>query len=214
MTPDKNIIEWEYVDHHNDYSGTKMGMWFFLCTEVLLFSGLFLLYFVYFVLHREDFLYASNKLDMFFGTFNTVILLTSSLTMALSIALIRLNKKKLSIFCLITTIGVGILFLINKYIEWSVKIAHGIYPNSPVLSQEYSENHPGVILFYGLYYFMTGLHGFHVLVGIILLSIMLVFIIINRITPSKYIALELSGLYWHLVDLIWIYLFPLFYLLS
>ncbi len=195
---------------HRDDTGAKIGMWLFLFTELLLFGGLFLLYAVYRYIHQEEFHHAAAELNLVMGTANTLILLTSSLTMVLSISSIERGNKKSSILCLVLTILLGAAFLINKYFEWSAKIHHGIFPDSPDLL---TRSH-GEILFYGLYFVMTGLHGLHVLIGIVVLSVMLVLVIRGRIGPSRFVALENSGLYWHLVDIIWIYLFPLFYLIT
>ncbi len=194
---------------HKDAIGAKIGMWLFLFTELLLFGGLFLLYMAYRLQYSKDFVIAASDLNLFLGTVNTIILLTSSLTMALSIAAIQRGKKKLSIFFLLSTIGFALTFLIIKYFEWSAKFQHGIAPNSPELLKKPN----GEIIFYGMYYSMTGLHALHVIIGAIILSFMFVFLVRNKITSNDYIKLENSGLYWHLVDLIWIFLFPLFYLL-
>ncbi|GAB4152558.1 MAG: hypothetical protein Fur0015_15180 [Ignavibacteriales bacterium] len=144
------------------------------------------------------------------GTINTIILLTSSLTVALSITAIQKNNKFLSLVFLAITDLLALMFMINKYFEWSAKISHGIYPGS----EELLSKQNGEILFFGLYYVMTGLHGLHVIIGVVLLTIMLVLIYKNKITSDNYVKLENSGLYWHLVDLIWIFLFPLFYLIQ
>jgi cytochrome c oxidase subunit 3 len=130
--------------------------------------------------------------------------------MALSIAAIEKGQRKLSAYLLIATMSLGLLFLVNKGIEWSGKINHGIYPSSPTLLARTK----GEILFFGLYYVMTGLHGLHVLVGVALLSVMLVLLLKAKINQTHFAALENSGLYWHLVDIIWIFLFPLFYLIT
>lgn len=193
-----------------DFEGARMGMWLFLFTEVLLFGGLFLLYSVYRSEHVAEFHIASRELSKGFGLANTLILLTSSLTMALSIHAISTRRKKLASLFLITTILLGSLFLVNKYFEWSAKFAHGIYPNSP----ELVKHEGGVVLFYGLYYAMAGLHGLHVLAGVCVLIVMLFFLLKDIVNPEDYVKLENAGLYWHLVDIIWIFLFPLFYLIS
>ncbi len=195
---------------HLDYTGSKLGMWLFLFTEILLFGGLFLVYSVYRSAHSVDFHRVAAELSLPFGAANTVILITSSLTMALSISAIRLADRKRSILFLSVTIFLGLVFLVNKYFEWSSKIHHGIYPGSTELL---SKNH-GEILFYGLYYVMTGLHGLHVLGGVALLGVMLYLLKLGGISHADFGRLENSGLYWHLVDLIWIYLFPLFYLIT
>jgi cytochrome c oxidase subunit 3 len=130
--------------------------------------------------------------------------------MALSISSIRKGKRYLSILFLTATLLLGAVFLLNKYVEWMGKLHHGLYPDSPSLLGRSR----GEVLFYGLYYSMTGLHGLHVLVGIVLLSIMWFWVRNGKIDGGNYIRLENSGLYWHLVDIIWIFLFPLFYLIT
>jgi cytochrome c oxidase subunit 3 len=198
------------MEAHKDYIDSKMGMWIFLLSEVLLFGGLFVLYAAYRFKFRGDFHLAAMELDKILGTLNTLILLTSSLTMALSIASIRKGHRASSSGYLAVTVLLGLLFLVNKYVEWSTKVGHGLYPNSPILLGRSS----GEVLFFGLYYAMTGLHGLHVLVGVGLLAVMCFFLARGRIRSTDFIFLENSGLYWHLVDIIWIFLFPLFYLIT
>jgi cytochrome c oxidase subunit 3 len=193
---------------HKDYEGSKLGMWLFLFTEIILFGGLFILYSAYRAKYPNDFHQGGQDLNAVIGVTNTVILLTSSLTMALAIAAIQRGSRRFSVGCLSATVLFGIVFLVNKYIEWSGEIRHGIYPNSPQLLQEPH----GRQIFFGLYYSMTGLHGLHVFAGIVLLSIMLSWVIRGKISESDFNRLENSGLYWHLVDVIWIFLLPLFYL--
>ena len=193
-----------------DYAGSKFGMWLFLLTEILLFGGLFLLYAAYRAIYGQAFHHAAAELDTLIGALNTVVLLTSSMTMALSIAAIQREKKNLSLFLLASTIFLAVIFLVNKYFEWGAKIHHGIYPGSPGLLS----HNKGEALFFNLYYAMTGLHGIHVVVGIVLLSIMVFVVLGGSIHSRAYVKLENSGLYWHLVDIIWIYLFPLFYLIT
>jgi cytochrome c oxidase subunit III len=195
---------------HRDYEGTKMGMWLFLFSEIILFGGLFLLYSVYRSLHPADFHRASLDLDIVLGTLNTAILLTSSLTAALSIAALRDNRKKLSLLFIAATIVMGAIFIFNKYLEWSAKIRHGLYPNSHILM-----SHPkGEELFFGLYYMMTGLHGIHVLVGITIFAFVYSYVARDFVNAAYFWKLENTALYWHLVDIIWIFLYPLFYLVS
>ena len=198
------------MEAHKDYIGSKMGMWIFLLSEVLLFGGLFILYSAYRFKFRGDFHLAAMELNTILGTLNTLILLTSSLTMALSIASIRKGHRVSSLGYLAVTVVLGLLFLGNKYVEWSAKLGHGLYPNSPTLLERSS----GEILFFGLYYAMTGLHGLHVVVGVGLLAVMCFLLVRGRIQSADFILLENSGLYWHLVDIIWIFLFPLFYLIT
>lgn len=194
---------------HKDPMGSKIGMWLFLLTELLLFGGMFLIYGTYRYMNSEAFLNAALELNTTIGALNTIILLTSSLTAAISITALQKDNKNLSMVMVAATILFAFAFLVNKYFEWSVEFHHGMYPGGPELS-----NRPnGEILFMGLYFVMTGIHGLHIVIGIVILSFMLAFIARNKITSSDYIKLENAGLYWHLVDIIWIFLFPLFYLL-
>ncbi len=195
---------------HRDDVGAKMGMWLFLFTEVLLFGGMFLVYAVYRYQYPSQFHIAAMELNTAMGTFNTIILLTSSLTVALSIVALHNGKKILSLILLSATLLFALIFMVVKYFEWTTKISHGIYPGSPELLAKPN----GQILFFGLYYVMTGLHGLHVLIGMVVIAFMIVFIAKDKVTADNYIKLENSGLYWHLVDLIWIFLFPLFYLIQ
>ena len=205
-----NAQEHVVVHVHRDDVGARMGMWLFLFTELLLFGGLFFLYSVYRFVNQEQFHIAAKELNTLIGTFNTIILLTSSLTMALSIAAIQRNNKSLSVFFQVLTILLAFGFLINKYFEWSIKFHHGVFPGSEILL-----NKPkGEILFFGLYYVMTGLHGLHVIIGVVLIAIMTRLTINGVINKDSYVKLESGGLYWHLVDIIWIFLFPLFYLIT
>jgi cytochrome c oxidase subunit III len=198
------------METHQDNTGSKIGMWLFLLSEIILFGGLFLLYSSYRYKNPLDFHLAAWELNRVLGTINTLILITSSLTIALSILFVQKGDHKLSMILLSVTIFLGLLFLGIKYIEWTAKIEHGLYPNSPRLL----ERSKGEVLFFGLYYSMTGLHGLHVLVGIFVLSVMLVLMMRGKIDENRSVPLENTGLYWHLVDIIWIFLFPLFYLIT
>jgi cytochrome c oxidase subunit 3 len=198
------------MENHKDLISSKLGMWLFILSELLLFGGMFILYSAYRYKNPLDFHHASRELEVLLGTLNTVILLTSSLSIAASITAIQRGQQKLSIYLLIATMALGLLFLVNKGFEWGTKIEHGIYPNSPALLNRAK----GEVLFYGLYYVMTGLHGLHVLVGVAVLSVMLFLLLKARIDQTHFNALENSGLYWHLVDIVWIFLFPLFYLIT
>ncbi len=193
---------------HKDYQGAKLGMWLFLFTEILLFGGLFLLYSAYRAKYPLDFHNGGQHLNTFIGIANTVILLTSSLTVAVAISAIQAGNKRLTMLCLGATIALALMFLVNKYIEWTGEIRRGIYPNGPALLKLPD----GEKIFYGLYYSMTGLHGLHVLAGAVALTVALNFVRRERITSSDFNKLENVGLYWHLVDVIWIFLLPLLYL--
>lgn len=195
---------------HRDDVASRMGMWLFLFTELLLFGGMFILYSVYRFTHPDEFHLAAKELNTIIGTFNTAILLTSSLTMALSIAAIQRKQKTLSVIFQLLTIVLALGFMVNKYFEWGAKFHRGIYPGSDTLLSKPS----GEILFFGLYYVMTGLHGLHVIIGVVIIAFMTRFTMKDVITYDNYVKLESAGLYWHLVDIIWIFLFPLFYLIT
>ncbi len=195
---------------HRDDEGSRMGMWLFLFTEVILFGGLFAVYAVYRFMHPEAFHAASGTLSLAFGAVNTVILLTSSLTVALAISAIQMGKRGHALIFLGITILAALAFMVNKYFEWGAKIEHGLFPGT----EHFFELSHGESQFFYLYYFMTGLHGLHVVVGVILLSIMGIKIIQRKIRQDSYTYFENSGLYWHLVDVIWIFLFPLLYLIK
>lgn len=208
-TVDTTILNSGHSENHRDDVGSKIGMWLFLLTELLLFGGLFVIYGVYRYMNSDAFHIAALELNTTLGALNTIILLTSSLTMAMSITALRRGQKIFSLMLLGSTIIFALSFLVNKYFEWSAKFHHGTFPGSKELT-----NRPaGEILYFGLYYSMTGLHGLHVIVGLIILTIIFILIVKDKITADNYIKLENSGLYWHLVDIIWIFLFPLFYLL-
>ena len=195
---------------HLDSETGKLGMWIFLFTELFLFGGLFLVYSIFRAKYSAEFHVAAGELNAFIGTMNTVFLLVSSMTVAMALTAIQKGERKLALFLLLTTILLAGLFMLNKYFEWSHKFEYGIYPGSPVLK---NMSH-GELLFFGLYYMMTGLHALHVLIGMVLLSINVVKVKAGTVNSTRFLMLENSALYWHLVDLIWIFLFPLLYLIT
>jgi len=185
-------------------------MWFFLFTELLFFGGMFLLYSIYRYKFAADFHRAAADENLVLGSVNTAILLTSSLAMALAVTAARRGETRRSIAFQLTTIGLGAIFLVIKGVEWAAKIGRGIYPNGPVLLGLKN----GEIIFFGLYFTMTGLHALHVLIGITVIAFMVRYTKRGVIGPQRYSRLENTGLYWHFVDIVWIYLFPLFYLIT
>lgn len=195
---------------HRDDTASKLGMWLFIFTELLLFGGLFVVYSVYRYLHPQAFHLAARELDVAVGTLNTVILLISSMTIAMSTTAIQKKDKRTTLLLIGVTLLLALAFLVNKYFEWGGKISHGLYPGSSLLDQLGK----GDTLFFGLYFFMTGLHALHIIVGIVVLGFMFVFVWKDQITFDNFQRLENGGLYWHLVDIIWIFLFPLFYLIT
>ncbi len=201
------------VIHHEDHydaEGSKIGMWLFIFTELLLFGGLFIIYSVYRYLNADAFHLAAEELDTTIGAINTVILLVSSMTIAMSTTALQKDQKKTTKLLLLITLALALVFLVNKYFEWGLKFEHGIFPGSEHMKTTMSQ---GEILFFGLYFTMTGLHALHIIIGMIL--ILVAFVRLNRGTvhANRPSMLENAGLYWHLVDLIWIFLFPLFYLI-
>ncbi|MFA8299990.1 MAG: cytochrome c oxidase subunit 3 [Hyphomicrobiales bacterium] len=197
------------VHEHRDDEASRMGMWLFLFTELLLFGGLFLVYSVYRYLNHDAFAAASLELNTFIGVMNTVALITSSLTVALSITAIQNNKPRLAILFLILTLLFAVFFTVNKIIEYNHKIHTGLFPGQEV----FDSLPPGEQLFFLLYFFMTALHALHVIVGGTFIVFIIVYIKKGRVKSDNYIIHENAGLYWHLVDLIWIFLFPLLYLI-
>jgi cytochrome c oxidase subunit 3 len=198
--------------HHPPYNpdGSRLGMWLFICTEILLFGGLFLLYSVYRYRYAEAFHAASSLLDRTFGTINTIVLITSSLTVVLSIFELRKGNGARARLWLLVTILCGLAFLVIKSFEWGAKFEHGLYPNAPhLMSLGFGE-----ILYFGLYFTMTGLHAIHVIVGMSIFGNVFTRIGKGTVNAARPALLENSGLFWHLVDIIWIFLFPLFYLIS
>ncbi len=195
---------------HRDDEASRIGMWLFIFSELLFFGGLFIVYSVYRFRNQEAFHLAAAELNRTVGTINTIILMFSSMTLSMSVTSMRRNNKKLTLGLLITTAVLGIIFIVNKYLEWGLKIQHGLYPGSERLH----ELGNGDTLFFGLYFAMTGLHLLHLLIGIILVSIMIAFVMKDKIRADKFVQLDNIGLYWHLVDIIWIFLFPLFYLIT
>jgi cytochrome c oxidase subunit 3 len=191
-----------------DAHGIKFGMWLFLYSEIMLFAGLFVLYAAYFDKYMTDFINAGKELNLIFGSANTLILLTSSFTVAASITATRQTNIRMTYRFLWASVLLGVLFLVNKYFEWGAKFAHDIYPGSETLTS----GPQGEGLFFSLYYVITGLHGVHIIVGLSLLVASIFLLQRGKIGPKDYVFLENAGLYWHLVDLIWIFIFPLFYL--
>lgn len=197
------------MEGHADKLGTKTGMWLFLYTEIMLFGGLFVIYANYYHRYTADFVQGGQSLSTIIGSLNTAALLISSFAVAASITGIRRGNKKATLAFLGAAILLGLAFLVNKYFEWGAKFAHGIYPNSPTLA----DGPQGLTVFYGLYFTITGLHALHVVIGLVLLIVSSALVWTGRANRASYVVLDNSGLYWHLVDLIWIFIFPLFYLI-
>ncbi len=193
---------------HVDPEGAKTGMWLFLFTEVLLFGGLFLIYSIYRGMYSAEFHHAADELNKAMGVTNTFVLLTSSLTMVLSINALKRSQVGRSLGYLGATLLLSCAFLVIKFFEWSAKYSHDIFPGTDhIHAMPYGEG-----LFFNLYFMMTGLHGVHVVIGMIVMLVVLFKVKSGAVGANNFGMLEYTGLYWHLVDLIWIFLLPLFYL--
>jgi cytochrome c oxidase subunit 3 len=190
--------------HHMDpaveYSSSKLGMWLFLGTEILLFGGLFAAYAIFRAKYPEMFMEQHLELNKKLGAINTCILIFSSLTMAMGVSAIQRGKQKATAILIFITILCGLAFGVVKYFEYSAKFHHHIYPDTSI--------------FFSLYFMMTGLHMLHVFVGLVILATLLVLTMKGKFNAQYSTPVEIGGLYWHLVDLIWIYLFPLLYLIA
>ena len=201
--------------HHMDpvtaYQAAKLGMWLFLATEILLFGGLFAAFAVYRWMYLDNFHAASTHLNWYLGATNTVVLLISSYFAAVAVDAAQHGDNKKVSRLLIGTIACGFIFLVIKFFEYKAKYDYGYFPTfggSNGIEYEKFKS------YFGLYYCMTGLHGLHVIIGMGILAWVLKKSRANRFSANYYTPVEVGALYWHLVDLIWIYLFPLLYLVG
>lgn len=211
--------ESHHFAHHfrsamHEFLTCKLGMWLFLVQEVLFFSPLFVGFFIYKHDFYADFHRSAMELDWKMGALNTVILITSSFTMAKAVSAAQLGKKSALVGNLVVTILCAFGFLIVKYFEYSHKIHAGILPGKYFTNPELLAEAPKSPLYFSFYYAMTGLHAFHVVIGIGLLIWILVRSKRGDFGPQYFTPVEMTGLYWHFVDLVWIYLFPLLYLVG
>jgi cytochrome c oxidase subunit 3 len=204
----------QYEDIEQQRDAGKLGMWVFLVTEILFFGGMFTAYTIYRALHYESFVTGSHLLMVRFGATNTYVLIFSSLTMALAIRSAQVGKKKGQIiFWLILTMILGAAFIgIKLRFEWFRDYQEGLIPG---VQWFYNGPHaPGVKMFMCFYFFMTGLHAIHMVVGLGILTVLVIMTARNRFSSEYYAPLEISGLYWHFVDIVWIFLFALLYLIG
>jgi cytochrome c oxidase subunit 3 len=194
---------------------STLGMWIFLITEVMFFGGLFLAYTVYRHVYPEIFAIASTTLNVYIGAANTVVLLCSSLTMVLAVRAAQLGQKKAIILFLILTLILGGVFLGVKAYEWNEKFEEHHIPGASFHLEGVSPDQEGhAQLFFSLYFAMTGLHALHMIIGAGLLTYLILEARKGRYTAEYNTPVDLIGLYWHFVDIIWIFLFPLLYLID
>jgi cytochrome c oxidase subunit III len=203
--------------HHFDdlaqqHDASTLGMWVFLVTEVLFFGGLFLVYSIYRAWYSDAFAAASHELDIVLGAINTAVLITSSLTMALAVHAAQLGRRRTLMLFLVATMALGGVFLGIKAVEYYHKFAeHHVPGPSFQFEREYFRH---AQIFFSLYFLMTGLHALHMIVGFGIMLFMLGWAWNGTITAEYYSPIEISGLYWHFVDIVWIFLFPLLYLIG
>ncbi len=200
------------ADH--EFSAAKQGMWVFLVTEVLMIGGLFVAYAIFRGLYPDMFSAAHKFLNVKLGLTNTIILLTSSLTMLMGVSSAQRGDQKRSLKFLAVTFLCAIGFLVVKYIEYSHKFHDGLLPGANFTNTDPLLMHPKTPLFFSLYFMMTGIHAFHVIVGMGLIAWIMKRTAKGEFSPGYYTPVELVGFYWHFVDLVWIYLFPLLYLVG
>lgn len=211
-----------------------LGMWVFLVTEIMFFGGMFLAYTLYRGMHPAAFASASNHLDITLGAINTAVLILSSFTMAMAVWCTQVGKQQAQILCLVLTLILGLTFLGIKAVEYHDKYVDNLIPGklipgrpfNPAVAQEGEpfDKHKlhlvegaevrHVELFYWIYFAMTGMHALHMIIGAGLLSVLIYFSIKGRYDPEYHSPVEVTGLYWHFVDIVWIFLFPLLYLLG
>lgn len=191
---------------------SSFGMWLFLVTEILFFGGLFTVYTIYRWLYSAGFADASRHMDVRLGTTNTAVLIFSSLSMAMAVRSATIGKRRSTVGYLLVTMLLGLAFLGIKAREYTEHIQHHLFPGA-------SFHYPGPYgrsaeLFFSLYFAMTGLHALHMIVGLCLLTVLVIQARKGRYTPEWHTPIEMSGLYWHFVDIVWIFLFPLLYLIG
>jgi cytochrome c oxidase subunit 3 len=214
----------QFDDAEQQRSAATLGMWGFLATEVMFFGALFLCYAIYRSAYQDSFAAASAHLSRWLGGFNTLVLLTSSFTMALAVHWARAGDNRRVARFLTFTIVLGTVFLGIKAYEWTHEITHGLVPGSmfrhelfpePAHAQELGPSgfSQHAELFYLAYFLMTGLHATHMIVGLGLLGVLVYLARRNRFSPQYNTPVDMIGLYWHFVDIVWIFLFPLLYLI-
>jgi cytochrome c oxidase subunit 3 len=203
----------QFYTQEQQHEASTLGMWVFLATEVMVFGALFTGYTAYRAKYPDSFAEASRHLNLLIGAINTVVLLTSSLTMALAVYAARLGQKKMLVRCLILTALLGTVFMALKAVEYYEDYTDNLVPRLAFQPGEWKA--PGEVeLFLMFYYIMTGLHALHLTVGIAVMAVIAYLAWRGAYSPEYYSPVEVAGLYWHFVDVIWIFLLPLLYLVG
>ncbi|HEX2445332.1 MAG TPA: cytochrome c oxidase subunit 3 family protein [Vicinamibacterales bacterium] len=202
-----------FDDLEQQQEASTLGMWVFLVTEVMFFGGLFMAYIVYRTWHSDAFAAGSSHLDVFLGGVNTVVLICSSLTMALAVHAAQTSWRRGQIVFLLLTMALGATFLVIKAFEYADKFEHHLVPGPHFEWPDETLRAP-VQMFYSLYFAMTGLHALHMVIGLGIMLWLLWHAYRGRFDAEYFSPVEVSGLYWHFVDIVWIFLFPLLYLIG
>jgi cytochrome c oxidase subunit 3 len=208
-----------HVAHHfhdaqQQRYAAELGMWLFLITEFMFFGGLFVSYLVYRSWYPQGFAAGSHTMDVRLGTINTAVLLTSSLTMALAVDAAHRANQKTTAALLTATLLLGILFLGIKAYEYHHKYEEHLIPFAGLPFRPHAAPTVGLATFLNLYFLMTGLHAFHMLIGLSILVVLIALTALRRLPAERSIVVYNTGIYWHFVDLVWVYLFPFFYLVA
>lgn len=206
------VLAHHFDDLAQQREASSLGMWVFLVTEIMFFGGLFTAYVAYRSLYPDAFGHASNHLDLVLGTINTAVLITSSLTMVLAVHAAQVGTRARLIRFLVLTVLLGATFLGIKAIEYAHKFEDGLVPGKAFMYA--GPDAPQAQLFFSLYFAMTGVHALHMVIGIGVLAVLIAQARHGRFGPAYFTPVDLSGLYWHFVDIIWIFLFPLLYLIG
>ncbi len=212
MSETHTALAHQFDDMEQQREASSLGMWVFLITEIMFFGGLFAGYTVYRHAYAEAFAEGSRHLGVILGAINTAVLICSSLTMALAVHAAQLGRRKAVVTWLLLTILLGSVFLGIKVVEYSHKFREHLVPGVAFAFE--GEHAPQVQLFFGFYFAMTGMHAVHMIIGIGLLSVLVWRSRRGRFSPAYYAPVEMTGLYWHFVDIVWIFLFPLLYLIG
>jgi len=212
MSDSSAIHAHQFDDAAQQHEASWLGMWVFLATEVMFFGGMFLGYTVYRSAYPDAFAGASNHLDIVLGTINTAVLIFSSFTMALAVRSAQLGAGKPTIIFLILTMILGAVFLGIKFTEYYVKFEEHFVPGSAFAYP--GPQAPAAEIFFSFYFAMTGMHALHMIIGEGLLTTLVIKTVRGRFSGLYNTPVELIGLYWHFVDIVWIFLFPLLYLVG
>lgn len=212
MSETRTAVAHQFDDAEQQQEASSLGMWVFLSTEIMFFGGLFTGYAAYRSSYPAAFAEASRHLDIVLGGTNTAVLLTSSLTMAMAVHSAQTGNRRKLIRFLLLTMALGATFLGIKFIEYFQKFEEHLVPGSGFVFDGPNARHAQ--LFFSFYFTMTGMHALHMIIGICLMGILVVLAWRRKFSPGYYTPVEVAGLYWHFVDIVWVFLFPLLYLVD